>query len=791
LEDDDELISGRARRATSDSESFNYYYADDSTPSRSSGDPSSMKLDASVISALRHVQFQSDQEAQTSRPRYKGRRQRRNIPRNFAQSLRPANDDDDESFSDTQDSFMAPTLSTLRRTAVVQSDLRKSIVMDLCELEVTTKVKDWLSSFRSLDPRYQILNFFNDLALEGVEDFETRVRGGMLKDDHAGRMPKILRGFIKAGIFSVWRPTSRDAIRKMITGEGTGKGLDIKGKSAKRGEYSGYVPFLQIHDNAHKAKIGRMTNDKRVRVFYPNKFSRDLATQKLRRLSDDIDERGSAAARRVEEEEEFRARILKFRRETLIKSYTGNGDKTELMKSVSKIDDDVPQGEMKNIDEDLTLINRFCMQDGSVHYIDDYASKGTYGICIPEKVFWEGYVVPNDITRVPGSKDDTGRPSMPEFQQMNFDTLRNWNDKSQSADNGNDSSESFVDPRPVLWHGGCGKVASDNCDPLDPLGLLMAYEENGNVIPVVSDFDCFLLGTRGVRYHEPLGAQELSMLSMCIDDIEGILATPKEGSSWTMRWLEVKKKHAMCKTVSHEMPRFGYADPRSYKIMTGAVHRLEANGAVRHGPECFNYGFPQDLDDQYLVVSDSFPKIPWRYTDSKGLIEILSTKIDEGYTFPLNPKWILCDPGWKKVFDKSLASQKANVQDSMNIWYPDEIRRRIHEISAKYPDGYVDSGRSGTDTGVQVDLAGLELHRYKVKLKTKEKLRRAFSLESITDLEVPDETMTDVQLKTRREASVFRQAMHQVVEVEQHKKKNLWKKNKKIMTSVYNMLGKK
>ena len=34
-----------------------------------------------------------------------------------------------------------------------------------------------------------------------------------------------------------------------MKGEATGKGLDIKGKSAKTGLLSGYVPFSQIHSN--------------------------------------------------------------------------------------------------------------------------------------------------------------------------------------------------------------------------------------------------------------------------------------------------------------------------------------------------------------------------------------------------------------------------------------------------------------------------------------------------------------------------------------------------------------
>ena len=245
----------------------------------------------------------------------------------------------------------------------------------------------------------------------------------------------------------------------------------------------------------------------------------------------------------------------------------------------------------------------------------------------------------------------------------------------------------------------------------------MAYEENEKVIPVVSDFDCFLLGTRGVRYTEALGQQEHNMLSQCVDDIESILETPKVGSNWTQCWLEVKKQHAMEMSgdePSQEMPKFGYADPRSYKIMTGAVNRLKSKGAVRHGPECFNYCFPQDLGDQYLVVSDTFQGVPWRYVNSEGLIDILSAKVEEGFTFPLNPKWVLCDQGWKKVYDKLLASQKANVQESMAIWYPDTIRKCLEEISTKYPGGFVDTCVGDQSSGVQTDLAMLEFKNYQV-----------------------------------------------------------------------------
>jgi len=176
------------------------------------------------------------------------------------------------------------------------------------------------------------------------------------------------------------------------------------------------------------------------------------------------------------------------------------------------------------------------------------------------------------------------------------------------------------------------------------------------------------------------------------------------------------------------MPKFGYADLRSYKIMEGAVRRLETSGAVRHGPECFNYGFPQELDDEFLVISDLFSGVPWRYTDVSGLIEILEEKVDEGFTFPLNPKWILADGGgWKRIYDKLMGSANSNTRDSLNIWYPEEIRSKIADISSKYPRGLDTSNRKRSvseSSGALYDLAEIELQRFEVRLSAQRKVKR-------------------------------------------------------------------
>ena len=41
----------------------------------------------------------------------------------------------------------------------------------------------------------------------------------------------------------------KDAIAKMLSGAAVGKGLNVKGKSAKKGVLSGFVPFVQISSN--------------------------------------------------------------------------------------------------------------------------------------------------------------------------------------------------------------------------------------------------------------------------------------------------------------------------------------------------------------------------------------------------------------------------------------------------------------------------------------------------------------------------------------------------------------
>eukprot|EP00986_Skeletonema_menzelii_P020904 scaffold32648_cov166-Skeletonema_menzelii.AAC.4 len=538
---------------------------------------------------------------------------------------------------------------------------------------------NWLKSFYRLDPRWQICNFFDDLAHEGVE-----------RIDESGRiqlssLPFIMRAFSRVGVFSVWRPTSNEAIRRMITGEGTGKGMDIKGKSAIRGKYSGFVPFLQIHRNEDKLKVGSLHAHARVRVFYPNKLSRDRAFMSMAMAREKMVETTQRSMRLIAEIQGKEVQILNEEMHKSMKNISQTSMRIAIGSARERLKSGPDAIDQARFVAALEAEHNNSMLDADVYKIDDYAStQGCYGLDIPEKLFWKTFVSKADISREDGSEYDTGRASMPEFQVMNLESLR------KAPKSG---------PRPVLWHAGCGKIGEDppqHVNPLSPFDLLMAYEETddrdvdaGKVTPVVSDFDCFLVGTRWVEYRDHLGEQELSMLKWCVDEIEGVLDNTEKGKSWTRHWLDVKKKYAFDPRFQVPVPKMGYADPRSKAMLKGAVYSLRQNGAVRHGPECFNYSFPQQLDDKFLVISDTLPGlVPWKYVDIKELKEILAEKIDDGFAFPLNPKWILCDEGWKGLYDKLLASEKPNVQDAMDVWYPADVRERIAAISSKHPNGF-------------------------------------------------------------------------------------------------------
>jgi hypothetical protein len=427
----------------------------------------------------------------------------------------------------------------------------------------------------------------------------------------------------------------------MMLCEAVGKGLDVKGKSAKRGKLSGFVPFLQIGENKHKSKIRPPSKEGVVRVFYPadSRRGRDIAAEKLERVGLEM---------------------------------------IETVKGAKEVLADMTASKSARKDA-LNAMLLDLGPDPSITYIDDYAPY-RYGLEMPERMFWEAYFVRQDCTRKPGSEYDTGRPSQPAFQDMNFAAIRA--EPKEGA------------PRAVVYQ------SADADSPMNPFELLVAYEEDGRVMPVVSDFDCFLVGTKRVNFTSSLAPSQLNVLKWYVGEIENVMKTSKVGDSFTVKWLEILKKAAR-EGFYPEMPRFGFGDPKSYSIMKNAVSRLGHSGAVRHGAECFNYYFPQDLDEEFLVIASDLPDgKPWAYVDVEGLQDILEQKIEQGFTFPLNPKWVLCDSfRWKELYDKLLKSDKKETQQSMNVWFPPasglrELIERVHEAR---PSGFYKGDDGGDD----------------------------------------------------------------------------------------------
>jgi len=519
---------------------------------------------------------------------------------------------------------------------------------------------EWLSSFYRTDPRYQIMKFFDEVARDG---------GKATEEEDVGM--GILAGlFNKASVFTVWRPTSDEAIKNMMTDRATGKGLDIKGKSAKRGNISSYVPFIQIYEEAHKEHVRAMIKDgKVVRVFYKSEKARFEAYEMILDIKDYMLFAAQDACRVLSDE-------------------YADPEEQELA--------------MQHLMYDDVSLN--------VQFVDTFANSSTpvYGMDITERLFWESYVMKASCERPPGTEWDIGRNSEPAFMDFNLKSIRTIVDGA---------------PRAVVYQ------MSEEC-PMDPRKLLMAYEEHGRVKPVVSDFDCFLLGSRGVKYKEPIPQDQIELVKWSVKNISEVLderAATGSTAGWMNAWFKVLKK-AASKGYYPKTPKYGNGDPKSYEIVEVAVSRLQSTGCVRHGAECFNWFFPQEIDEDFLVISDTLPgNKKWKKVKVPELQEILIDKIGEGFTFPINPKWVLCDPGWRRVYDKLLASQKPNVQDSIKCWLPPGtgLREQIDAISARHPHGFEGGTLDPADVDgtAQRDLMEENLERYVKVQRAWRKLR--------------------------------------------------------------------
>lgn len=338
--------------------------------------------------------------------------------------------------------------------------------------------------------------------------------------------------------FAVYRPTSTAAIALMLSGVAVGKGLNVKGKSAKQGILSGFVPFVQISDNEHKKEIEDSPKDARLTVYYKTRASRDEARKALE-------------------------------------------------KALPMLEGDVDDPSV--IDED--------------NYVQEGAPTSVWGLNLPEKVLREVYIMSQDLSPVLGW--ETGRRSEPFNMDANLHAVRDGKP-----------------PKVVIYQ-------HDEGDAMNPRGLLVAYAEKF-VKPVVSDFDTFLVGSRGMRY-DSLIRPQAEVVKWLLEKMDSVLSSA-DGGDWTKRWMKVLKSEAPA-GGHYKLPELGYGDPTSYRLTEDVIEQTIDVGAIRHGAECCNFGFPQELDDQYLVVwhgyHEEFRK-PWHYLTEPDLRGYLIERVKEG-----------------------------------------------------------------------------------------------------------------------------------------------------------------
>jgi hypothetical protein len=235
------------------------------------------------------------------------------------------------------------------------------------------KLLRWGSSLVEMDPRHML----HDLFRTGAHHSSSSIV------KHLPESPGSEQGLSCEAsnmFFTVWRPCSREALRLMMTGKATGKGLNVKGKSAKRGKLSGFVPYLQISSEEHKPLVPAPPTDSRMRIFFPSEQSRDGARSSFESIRDEMERAVDDALVSLE------------------------GEKT-------------PTGSDEMI-EQLHLLQRWAMDDSTIATIDDSG----FGLELPERLFVEAVIARRDISHPEGW--ETGRPSEPDYMDLNMRSLR-------------------------------------------------------------------------------------------------------------------------------------------------------------------------------------------------------------------------------------------------------------------------------------------------------------------------------------------------------------------------------
>ena len=95
------------------------------------------------------------------------------------------------------------------------------------------------------------------------------------------------------------------------------------------------------------------------------------------------------------------------------------------------------------------------------------------------------------------------------------------------------------------------------------------------------------------------------------------------------------------------------------------------------------------------------------------MLQFLAARLDEGFCFPFNPKWLLCDAGWWQLYEK--AERSADAAASLDAWFPPRsgVREAIAHVRAAHPEGFRPSGEAGLVQHMKRGEAELYLQRHR------------------------------------------------------------------------------
>ena len=253
----------------------------------------------------------------------------------------------------------------------------------------------WLKTFLQQDPRRYIVDYFRAGDERGPFGY-LRAKGFRPGTGQASEH------------FAVWRPCSLQALGMLFQGTATGKGLNIKGKSATRGILSGFVPFLQISEEAHKQMVSTLPPEARTRIYYKTEALRARARQQLQRV---LTEMWQAAAEGRQQIDAHTAGSAEL-------------NDSEVAQALRMCMWTCANAQIIDIDDFVPLVEATVRRGGEVGRRISLRpdAQGMYGLDVPQRLLWETCVIRKDIRRT--GEWVTGRASEPAFMDLNLKALR-------------------------------------------------------------------------------------------------------------------------------------------------------------------------------------------------------------------------------------------------------------------------------------------------------------------------------------------------------------------------------